>query len=791
MRFSYQWLKQWVQLDLDAYELAEKLTASGLEVDQVLPVAAAFSEVYVAQITSCEPHPDADKLKVCQVDLGDGDPLQVVCGAPNASVGLVIPFARIGAELGEGFKIKQAKLRGVDSYGMACSAKELGLSQDHSGLMALPVDAPLGMDFREYLKLDDYSLELELTPNRGDCLGIRGLARDVSASCQAKFTPLDIHPVSATQKDEFQVRLEDPQGCPRYAGRVIKGVNVDAPTPLWMVETLRRCGVRSISAVVDITNFVMLELGQPLHAFDLDTLQGSIVVRRGIKGEKLVLLDEKEIDVDENMLAICDETGPVALAGIMGGLASGVSETTKNVFLESAWFAPSNIAGKARSLGLHTDASHRFERGVDPAGQELALERMTGLLLEITGGEAGPVTLTESPEYLPAQNQVNLRLDRINRILGIVLEYGYVTGILESLGMQLVQGDRKWSVQAPGSRFDIAIEEDLIEEVARIHGYDTLPATLPAGEIGINTISERQVPLTQMREAMCAAGYQEAINYSFVDSALLKTLMMDESALPLANPISSDMDVLRTSLLPGLMSSLQRNTRRQQERVRLFETGVTFLQTEILQEREKISAVVCGSAQPEQWGIAAQPVDYYDLKKQVQNLLDLKGGTDSCEFKEGQFGWLHPGISASVFIDQQPVGWIGAIHPAVLAKMDIKRQVLAFELDIERISKREVPCTNNISRFPSVRRDLAFLVPDGVEYQQLKEVFSNIAGQLLKDLLIFDVYSGQNVEIGYKSFAIGLILQDVSCTLTDEVVDSLTQKIIQSLESELNAQHRG
>jgi phenylalanyl-tRNA synthetase beta chain len=791
MRFSYQWLKQWVQLDLSAHELAEKLTASGLEVDKVSPVAAPFTSVCVAQITSCEPHPDADKLKVCLLDAGDAEPLQVVCGAPNAAVGLKIPFARIGAELGEGFKIKQAKLRGVDSFGMACSARELGLSDDHSGLMALPEDAPLGADFREYLKLDDFSIDLELTPNRGDCFGILGLARDVSASCRSEFTPLEIPAVQAVIADEFAVKLDDKQACPRYAGRVIKGVNVSAATPLWMVENLRRCGVRSISAVVDITNYVMLELGQPLHAFDLDILNGSIIVRRGQKGEKLVLLDEKEVDVDENILSICDESGPVALAGIMGGLASGVGDQTQNLFLESAWFAPSIISGKARSLGLHTDASHRFERGVDPAGQERALERMTALLLEITGGQAGPITVAESPEHLPVQSPVGLRLDRVNRILGIELEFAQVTEILESLGMQLSQGEQSWTVQAPSSRFDIEIEEDLIEEVARIHGYDALPSSLPAGEIGIATISERQVSLVQTREVMCSAGYQEAINYSFVDSALLKTLSMDEHALPLANPISSDMDVMRTSLLPGLLTSLLRNTRRQQERVRLFETGVTFLQKEVMEENEKIGAVACGNAEPEQWGRKGRPADFYDLKNDVECLLELKGYSGSYEFVAERFAWLHPGISAAVLVNEEPVGWVGSIHPGLLKQLEIKRQVLAFELDVKGISKREVPYAKNISRFPSVRRDLAFLVPDEVEYQQVQAIISKITGDLLEDLLIFDVFAGQNVEKGYKSLAIGLILQDVSCTLTDEVVDSLTHKVIQSLESGLNAQHRG
>ncbi len=791
MRFSYQWLKQWVQLDIDVFDLAEKLTASGLEADQVLPVAAPFSGICVAEIISCEAHPDADKLTLCQVDAGDGDHLQVVCGAPNAAAGMKIPFAKVGAELGEGFKIKKAKLRGIESFGMACSAKELGLSDDHSGLMALADDAPLGMDFREYLGLDDFSVDLELTLNRGDCLGIRGLAQDVSASCKSVFTPLEIRAVKPAIDDQLDILLEDEEGCPRYAGRVIRGVDVGAATPLWMVESLRRCGVRSISVVVDVSNFVMLELGQPMHAFDLDALQGGIVVRRGRSDEKLVLLDDKEIDINEKLLTICDSKGPVALAGIMGGLATGVTELSKNVFLESAWFEPSIISGRARALGLHTDASHRFERGVDPARQVEAIERMTGLLMDIAGGEPGPVTVAESPGNLPQQKPVSLRLERLNRVLGSSLGADEVSGILKSLGMETDENSDGWSVKAPSGRFDIEIEEDLIEEVARIHGYDALPASLPAGEIRLGTSSEGQIELTRLRESMCAAGYHEAINYSFVDRSLLETLKLDEYVLPLANPISTDMDVMRTSLLPGLLRSLSRNTRRQQERVRLFETGVVFLQGEKLDEIDRIAAVACGSAKPEQWGTTGRALDFFDLKRDIQSLLDLRGDTGSSEFTHAEYAWLHPGQSAAVSVDQGLIGWAGAIHPGILAQLDIRLPVLAFELDLYGLLKREILYAKNISQFPSVRRDLAFLVPDGVIYQQVRDCVAEIAGELLANLLIFDVYTGQNVEKGYKSLAIGLILQDVSCTLTDEVVDSLMLKVIRALESGLNAQHRG
>lgn len=793
MRFSVQWLKQWVEVELDAAELAERLTNAGLEVAAVTPVAAPFTGVVVGEITECSPHPDADKLTVCRIDAGDGEPLQVVCGAPNARAGLKVPLARVGAVLADELEIGAAELRGVASAGMACSARELGLSDDHSGLLELPADAPVGADLMDYLQLADHAIDLDLTPNRADCLGIRGLAQDVAAICAAAYTPLEIEAVLPVIDDRFEVVLEAPRDCPRYAGRVIRNIDPGAPTPLWMVEALRRCGVRSISATVDATNYVMLELGQPMHVFDLDTLEGRITVRRGRPGERLTLLDEKEVAVDEELLAICDESGPVAVAGIMGGLATGVTGKTTNVFLESAWFNPATISGRARALGLHTDASHRFERGVDPSAQAEAVERITALLLEITGGEPGPLVVAEEARHVPQPQAVSLRLSRLNRVLGSELRSAEVGRILASLGMRASEADGRWDVIAPPRRFDIAIEEDLIEEVARIHGYDALPATPPAGELRLRPISERRVGVVQAREALCAAGYQEVVNYSFVDRKLLAQLGMDHDVLPLANPISADMDVMRTALLPGLLQTLAQNLRRQQERLRLFETGRVFHQRDALQEIDRVAGVACGRAWPEQWGTGKRALDFYDLKGDVESLLDLRGldaapaGFEAAD----DVAWLHPGQAARVVIDGHPAGWVGAVHPGVLQALDIRAEVLAFELDFEVIAKREVPIAKEISRFPSVRRDLAFLLPDGVSYDQVRECATKSAGALLEKMIIFDVFSGQNVEKGYKSIAIGLIFQDVSCTLTDEVVDPLVARVIQEMEARLNAQHRG
>ncbi len=791
MLFSANWLKTWVDIDLPVDQLCERLTASGLEVDTFEPVAAPFSGIVVAEILSCESHPNADKLRVCSIDFGGSEPAQVVCGAPNARAGIRIPLAQVGAVIGEDFKIRKAKLRGMESFGMACSARELGLSDDHSGLMELPADAPLGTDIREYLKLDDYAIEVELTPNRADCLSIQGMAQDVSASCNAKLTALEITPVKSSVDDAIEVTLEAPDDCPRYVGRVIRGIDPGAPTPLWMIEALRRSGIRSISATVDATNYVLMELGQPMHAFDLDRLQGNISVRRGREGESLVLLDGKEVNVDDSLLAICDEAGPVALAGIMGGLDSGVTEATSNILLESAYFKPSTISGKARDMGLHTDASHRFERGVDPQGQIRAIERITALLLEIAGGEAGPLIHAVSEPQVPVQNEVNLRHARLNRVLGVDLDETEVSSILERLRMSPVLKENTWIVKAPSDRFDIEIEEDLIEEVARIFGYDNIPAALPAGELDPGIIPEGQVKLQSIQQALCAAGYTEAINYSFTSVDLLKTFSMDEHVLPLANALNSDLEVMRTSILPGLMETLSRNLRRQQDRLKLFETGTVFDQEDSLTETQHVAAVACGSFVPEQWGADSRPIDFFDLKGDMELMLSLRGETGEVEFRNAQFAWLHPGQAATVSIDGVDIGWAGSVHPSILKHLEIKGSVLAFELDVNLLSKRELACTKNISRFPSVRRDLALFVPENISFAEIRRNVIDLSGDLLTKLVLFDLYSGHNVEKGYKSLAIGLILQNVSCTLTDEVVDSLIQNVVQGLETRLDAQLRG
>jgi phenylalanyl-tRNA synthetase beta chain len=795
MQFNVQWLKQWVAIDLDAAALAERLTASGLEVDEVRPVAGDFTDVVVAEIESCQPHPNADKLSLCTVADGGDERLQIVCGAPNARPGIRVPLARVGARLGPDFRIKRAKLRGVESFGMLCSAKELGLSDDHSGLMELPGDAPVGETLHGYLGLDDATIEVDLTPNRADCLSIRGLARDVSASCAAEFIDHEIPPVPDATEQRFPIRLDSPEDCPRYAGRIIRGIDPQAKTPLWMAETLRRCGLRSISPVVDVTNYVLLELGQPMHAFDLDKLDGEIVVRRGREGEKLVLLDESEVDLDTDVLAICDASGPVALAGIMGGLETGVTAETTSILFESAWFRPATIMGKARAYGMHTDASHRFERGVDPAGQVAAVERATQLLIDIAGGEAGPMLLAEAPEHIPANQPVELRPERLNAVVGCEIPKEAAEDILRRLGMAVEWFGDRWTVTAPPARFDIAIEEDLIEEVARIYGYDEIPEAPVSGELAPGASSGHRVSLERVQESLCAAGYQEAINYSFVDARQLETVHQGASALPLANPLSSDMDVMRTTLLPGLLTALARNSRRQHSRVRLFETGVVFLQGEELEEVERLAGVATGEAWPEQWGMPSRPADFFDVKGDVERLLALRGPGSELSFEpvSGSDGqpWLHPGAGAVISLQQKVIGWVGAVHPGVLEGFEIRKPVLAFEMDLDSVLDRDVPFAKEISRFPSIRRDLAMMLPIDVSYDQVRQHVEATAGPHLEKVVPFDVYQGGNLKEGYKSIAIGLIFNDVSSTLKDEDVDPVIESVVSELERRLGAQLRG
>ncbi|MGC8117375.1 phenylalanine--tRNA ligase subunit beta [Metapseudomonas otitidis] len=788
MKFSEQWLRSWVSPQVSRDELVARLSMAGLEVDSVTPVAGAFSGVVVGEVISTEQHPDADKLRVCQVSNGS-ETFQVVCGAPNVRPGLKIPFAMIGAELPGDFKIKKAKLRGVESFGMLCSASELQISDENAGLMELAADAPVGQDIRAYLGLDDVVIELGLTPNRGDCLNMSGLAREVGALYAAPVTPVAISPVAPTHDEVRPVDVLAPKACPRYLGRVVRNVDLSKPTPLWMVERLRRADVRSIDAAVDITNYVMLELGQPMHAFDLAEINGGIRVRMAEEGEKLVLLDGQEVSLRGDTLVIADHSRALAIAGVMGGEHSGVSDKTRDLFLEAAFFDTIAVAGKARSYGLHTDSSHRFERGVDWQLARQAMERATALLLEIVGGEAGPIIEAVSEADLPSVAPVILRAERIAQMLGMEMDAAEVERLLAALGLGVTSiAPGQWRVSVPSHRFDISLEVDLIEELGRLYGYNRLPVRYPQARLAPRARAESAVELPALRRLLVARGYQEAITYSFIDPKWFELFNPGAKPLMLANPISNDMAAMRSSLWPGLVKALQHNLNRQQSRVRLFESGLRFVgQLEGLKQEAMIAGVVCGKRLPEAWAHGREGVDFYDVKADVEALLGAAGALDAFTFVPGEHPALHPGQTARIERDGKLVGYLGAIHPELAKSLDLDQPVYLFELVLAEVMSGRLPTFSELSRFPEVRRDLAVLVDREVAAEAVLETIREAAGEWLTDLRLFDVYHGKGIDPLRKSLAVGLTWQHPSRTLNDDEVNTTTQNIVTSLEGRFNA----
>ncbi|WP_045727226.1 phenylalanine--tRNA ligase subunit beta [Xanthomonas sp. GPE 39] len=791
MKFSENWLRSHVPTQATREQLAATLTAIGLEVEEVVPLGESLQQVVVARIVATSPHPEADRLQVCQVDAGQGDALQIVCGAPNARPGLVAPLALVGAQVG-GIAIKPATLRGIASNGMLCSAKELGLDSDASGLFELPDDAPVGQLLVDYLGLPDASIEIKLTPNRADCFGVRGIAYDVAAACGSEVLPLALAPVAQASARTLQVRLDAGAAAPRYCGRVVEDLDPSAKTPLWMAERLRRSGVRPVALLVDITQYVMLELGQPMHAFDLETLHGPIGVRHARAGETLTLLDGREAVLDPGFLVVTDADCVVALAGLMGGHATRVTEATRHVFLEAAHFAPAAIMGRGRKLGLHTDAGHRFERGVDPALPKQALEMATRLVLELAGGRAGPVVEVERNEFLPTPAPITLRRARIARVLGIEIADAEVQRILQALGMEVMASAHGWQVTAPSRRFDIALEEDLIEELARIHGYDRLPTTLPSGAARIAMGSETCVDERSVRAQLVARDLLETINYAFVDATLLDQWGLCDGRVPLANPLSAELAVMRPSLLPGVVAALGRNVARQAGRVRLFEIGKVFAAATSVDaapsETQRVAAAVCGDADALQWGLPARKVDFHDLKGDLEALAAASGAR--LEYRASALPFAHPTRSADVYRDGARIGWIGQLHPRLLQAMQIDVEVIGFELDLAPLVARALPRAAELSRFPSVRRDLAVVVPEAVHWMQVAQSVRTAVGPLLREVVLFDRYVGPGVEAGCKSLAMGLILQDNSRTLTDRDVEAVVADAVAALAREHDARLR-
>ncbi len=793
MKISESWLREWVNPPVDTEALAEQLTMAGLEVGTIAPVAPPFEGVVVGQVVSREQHPNADKLSLCQVDTGETELLQIICGAPNVAAGMKVPVARVGARLPGDFRIKKAKLRGVESQGMICSEAELGLTESSEGIMSLPADAPLGADFRDFLALGDFIIDLDLTPDRGDCLGLSGVAREVGVINRCSVTPPAMPPVPAAHDECFPVELLAPEGCPRYTCRIIRGIDPNADTPLWMQERLRRGGLRSIHPVVDVTNYIMLELGQPMHGFDLRQLSHGIKVRMAAPGEKLRMLDGSDLELREDTLVIADHRKVVAMAGIMGGEYSGVATDSRDILLECAFFSPLAISGKARSYGMQTDSSHRYERGVDPALQRQAMERATQLLLDIAGGEPGPVVEAAAEEHIEQRPEILLRRARVARLLGVKIDDAQIVDILQRLDMTVTESEEGWLVVAPSCRFDISIEADLIEEIGRIYGYTEIPTHRSAAATVMQGSPETRFSLERAKQLLVDRDYQEVITYSFISREMHDLMDPQHGVVELNNPISSDMSIMRTSLWPGLLQTVQYNQSRQQARVRIFESGLRFIKqhNEIKQEL-MISLLLSGDRSPEQWGLEKCQVDFFDLKGDVEAMLATigVGGLRRIGYGAEIHPSLHPGQSARILSNGNPIGWIGMLHPQIERQLELSGKVFLAEIRLDDQLVGVLPEFKALSRYPSIRRDIAILVDDGVSYDQIRKSILAAAPQILQDILLFDIYTGEKIDSGVKSIALGLILQETSHTLTDKEVDAVMDTVIRALKQEVNAQLR-
>ncbi|MCH8866732.1 MAG: phenylalanine--tRNA ligase subunit beta [Proteobacteria bacterium] len=791
MKIAESWLREWVNPDLDTETLAHQLTMSGHEVEGVAYEGEGLDGVIIGEVIAVSRHPNADRLSVCKVSTDGRETIEVVCGAPNVTAGMKSPLARAGITLPNGVKLRKSKIRGVISHGMLCSAVELGLGDESDGIIALPEDAPVGESLASYLGLPDAVIDLNLTPNRGDCFSVLGIARDVAALTATDIKDATVASVSATIDDTHAVDVQQAKACPSFAGRVIRNIDAHAKTPIWMTERLRRSGFRCIHPVVDITNYVMLELGQPLHAYDLRLVAGAICPRLAKAGEKLTLLDDKEIAVTEDTLVISDDSGAIGLAGIMGGLSTAVSDATVDVFFEAAFWPPEFIVGRARTYGLHTEASLRFERGVDPHGQARAIERATALLLDISGGEAGPLVLTTSDEHLPQRETIRLRRSRLATLLGVKIDDAIVVEILQRLGLDIVAQDDGWDVTPPGFRFDIAIEADLIEEVARVYGYDKIPETTEISQTALETVTESKIGLEPVAATLVARDYQEVITYSFIDSESNRALSGAESDLILSNPISSEMSVMRASILPGLLRAASANAARQQDRVRLFEIGKSFHGTlEEPVEIVRIAAIATGSALPEQWAAKAQSVDFFDIKSDVDAILRLAGDATQLHYTAADHAALQPGQSAKITRNDQLIGMIGKLHPRHAKYFDLKRDVFVFELDAALALASAAPEASQVSKYPSIRRDISVLVDDKISADDLIQTVASAAPDLISSVRIFDIFRGPGVEAGLKSVALGLILQETSRTLTDEDADAAMTAAVRKLQEKFAAELR-
>ncbi len=791
MKFSESWLREWVNPSISRDELSHQITMAGLEVDGVEGVAGEFTGVIIGEVVECGQHPDADKLRVTKINVGEDELIDIVCGASNCRLGIKVAVAMVGAVLPGNFKIKKAKLRGEPSCGMLCSYTELGINIESDGILELPSDAPLGRDLREYLSLDDAVIEVDLTANRADCLGMAGLAREVGVLNRQAVIQPTWEAVVPSIDDTVNIDLQAPASCGRYLGRVVKNVNVKAATPLWMQEKLRRSGIRSIDPIVDITNYVLVEFGQPMHAFDLAKLEGDIQIRMGNGAEKLTLLDGNEITVPADSLVISDEKKPLALAGVFGGEFSGVSNETQDIMLECAYFAPLAILGKTRRLGLHTDSSHRFERGVDPELQHKAMDRATRLVLDICGGEAGPVTEAKSDEHLPKPVAITLRRSKLDRILGHHIADAEVTEIIERLGFTVVTTAETWDVVTATYRFDMAIEEDLIEEVARIYGYNNIPNIAPVGSLSMPDHKESDISLKRVRSMLVARGFQEAITYSFVDPKMQALVHPGAEAMILPNPISIEMSAMRLSTLTGLLSAVGYNQSRQQNRVRLFESGLRFVPDATadsgVRQQAMLGAVISGVQNDEHWSMETKTVDFFDLKGDLEAIIGLTVSEEEFTFRSAMHSALHPGQCAEILRNDRVIGFIGAIHPSLEKPFGLNGKTIVFELELDALLHAQLPLAQTVSKFPANRRDIAIVVDDEVLAGDVVKMIRKVGQNQLVGINLFDVYQGKGVEPGKKSLAIALTLQDNTRTLEEKEIAEMVDSVLSTLKSEFNA----
>jgi len=792
MKYSESWLREWVNPTITRDELCNTLTMSGFEVEEAVPAADAFTNVVVGEVLTLAKHPDAERLSVCEVTTTGNNKLQIVCGATNVTKGMKVAVAMIGAKLcASNSTITQTKLRGVDSYGMLCSAQELGLSDDHEGLLELPASAPLGEDIRKYLKLDDYIIDVSITPNRGDCLSVRGMTREISAITKTALTSPTLLQVKPAIKDELSVTVKAAKDCPRYVGRVIRGVKADAETPVWLKERLRKSGVRSISPVVDVTNYVMLELGQPMHAFDLGKIKQDIIVRQSKKGESIALLDGSTKELNAETLVIADHDNPLAIAGVMGGMDSSVTLLTTDIFLESAFFKPETVARQRQHYNLTSESAYRFERGVDPTIQREAIERATQLILEMAGGKAGPVIDVIEKNALPATLKITLNKDKVTQVLGVDIPNTEIAAIFKRLNFQFATKNKNaWEVTVPSYRFDISLPEDLIEEIARLYGYDNIPTHTITASLQVHQQVEEDDYVNALRFALADVGYHEIVSYSFIDKKWQQLFDPEQTPFELVNPITADMSVMRTNLWPGLVNTMLYNKSRQQHRVRLFEFGTAFIpKGEDIAQEVRVGGLATGLAQQEQWGAPAREVDFFDLKGDVENLLQ-QAGVAGAVFKPDSHPALHPGQSAGIYYQQEKIGMIGALHPSVLKALDINAKVFVFELNLALFKSRTLARFQETSKFPENRRDIAILVSQTIPAADIQATIERSAGDWLKDSFIFDVYQGKGIAPGLKSVALALVIQHPTRTLIDAEITDLVNSVINALKEQLGAQLR-